>query len=274
MRSFVAMETLPEPAYVTYRLVTTDDVNMHIRLIRSRGSVWFDFPPGAANADLRIMHRRSDPESLIIDGSGERYLTPRAFFDPTWAGSYNAMRDGMFFWGYPVQPTVGGVPTPTPSPSPVPGMTTIAVESAATSTLYDISDAGVETCENGDPGRALNFKARRDPERYQLTYAVVDTARNLFCALRFTVHPTPASSLSDLEFYSEVNNYWVRTSGVFESISSNMRMIPVIVADPYMGATTQYHPHFDNADVKLRYRLVQMTFPSKSVAGYFTPPPS
>jgi hypothetical protein len=267
------MDALPQPAYIMYRLVTADDVDMHVVLLQGRSDVWFSFPKGAGTSDLRVFHRRSSAQSIIVGAAGKRYVTPRAFFDPSWPGAVNAMRDGMFFWGDAFQPGVTEVPTPSPSPSPPPGVRTIAVEEAATSTLYDVSDGGDATCENGDQGHALHLKARRDPERYQLTYAVVDIARNVFCTLRFSDQPSWKYLISDTEFYGEVGHYWVRMGGVFEIIQSEERMIPVVVADPYLGAITQYHEHFDNTDVKLPYSFVEMSFPSTEGDELFSPPP-
>ena len=116
------MDGLPQPPYVTYRLEGTGD-GFTIGLTVIDNKVWLAIRPGSRPAHWRLRHRTYDYASEIVDADdGQRYLSARSFFDPTWYGAYRALREGMLNAQDPAPPR----PSPdAPSPTPAPQLRTI-----------------------------------------------------------------------------------------------------------------------------------------------------
>jgi hypothetical protein len=90
-----AMKQLPEPAYVSYR-IDGQGSGLQVIPFTIRGQVWLAIGLGSTPSSWVLRHRTDDFKSEVIDVSADRrYVTQRSFFDPTWYGSYRALRDGM-----------------------------------------------------------------------------------------------------------------------------------------------------------------------------------
>lgn len=279
-----AMQNLPEPPYVTYRLVTETGTGLQVSLSVYDHEVWLSFAPGKNVAQWSVAHRAGDFRSLIIDADGRRYGTNRAFFDPTWDSAYHAMRTGMFF-DAPThsQPDQRAVPTPAPTFTPDPAFKTIAQAQVAVATLYTAQFRGVAKCPNGDAGRSLQFAARGDPMQYQLVGAVVDVPLHLFCVLMFTLPSLEGTPLTDVQFYGERDGYWLRTGGEFVRTTNKRISTDVGVGAPPLGPGVSDIPYNPNlppsittvvrSTLTLRYALTEMDFPQIVPDDFFIPPP-
>ncbi len=280
-----AMQALPQPPFVTYRLVTESDTGLQVSLEVHDHDVWLHFAPGKRVTTWSVAHRASDFRSLIVSDSGNDYVTNRAFFDPTWYSAYHAMRTGMFFDAPShTQPDQRAVPTPAPTFTPDSTLTTIAQTAAAVSTLYTARFRGVGKCPNGDPGRVLEFTPSGPAMQYQLTGAVVDVPAHLFCVMIFTLPSLDGTPLTDVQFYGERGGYWLRTGGEFIRTTSRVVTSPQIadISPPDVpGAAPQgvagIPPPNISSTVRttatLRYQLTKMAFPQIVPEDFFVPPP-
>lgn len=218
VRTVAAMQTMPEPAYVTYRLVTLDGGSIHLGMAVAEHELWIRVPPGNSSGTAwSVAYRTADSTSMVIDRTGQRYVSKRSFFDPTWYGAYRSIHHGILFLAQSSQgasqPTQRAIATPAPTPTPDPALAVIAVTSAD-SALYNVKDRGTVTCPNGDPGRALEFAAKGDAQTYQLSAAAVDDTNGLFCILRFTDADQRLGLTDTVEqYYDRVGVYWMCIGG-------------------------------------------------------------
>ncbi len=232
------MRDVRQPAFVDYVLTSRSD-GLVVDLTAIRHEVWLQIGSGTTPNVWTIEHRTRDFESALTDESGRAWLSPRAFFDPTWYGSLRALRDGMF--GY--QNRTAPLLAETPAPDTTPDLKVIAVESVMGAGLYDVADRGEATCANGDAGHALHLRSRERSNRHQLTDVIVDLRSMRFCMVRFSL-PSWIGFYGTLEQqYADVDGYWMQTGGVLDG---TLRVF---------GIST-HHGIW-------RYTLSAMTFPSQ-----------
>jgi hypothetical protein len=244
-----SMRALSQPQYLTYTM-TGEGNNLSIGLRVMRHLVWLEMVTGSAEfpSEWTIRHRTDDYASEITTYDGQRYVSTRAFFDPTWYGAFRALRDGMLMYQQTDAP-VSASATPTPGPSP--DLRTIAVVTVIGSNVYDVQDRGPATCVNGDPGHALHLVSREANPRHQLADVVVDLQNMHFCTMRFNVRESGFSGSVE-QHYGTVGGYWLQTDGVIET---GIRALGIMVA---RGA---WH-----------YQLTQMRFPNSIAAEAFLRP--
>src|SRR5215469_14883192 len=113
-----AMSDLPQPSYVTYRMVGEND-GMQVGLTVIDGNLWLSIGSGPDSSNWSVQHRTFDYKSIVADDdSGREYSTARSFFDPTWYGTERALRLGMLNSQDVAPPhMVKGDPTPAPGPT-------------------------------------------------------------------------------------------------------------------------------------------------------------
>lgn len=244
------MRELPQPPYVAYRLEgEADGLQIWIRVINHL--VWLNISGGSMPSRWDLHHRTDDYSSEIVDTMNHdfRYITQRSFFDPTWYGSYRALRDGML--GYQdVEAPVSSYATPGPSEPST--LKTIAVEKVMGPSIYDVQDAGTATCSNGDPGHALHLvPIERDPRR-QLTDVVVDIRSMRFCSIRYSWTNGDFHGVVE-QHYADVGGWWMQTDG---SIDGTLKSFGISM---HRGVW--------------RYQLTGMTFPRTLPAAAFVPDP-
>ena len=244
-----SMRALSQPQYLTYTLSGEGD-NLSIGLRVIRHLVWLEMVTGSANfpSDWSIRHRTDDYASEITTYEGQRLVSTRAFFDPTWYGAFRALRDGMLMYQQTDAP-VSASATPTPGPSP--DLRTIAVVTVMGSNVYNVEDRGAAACANGDPGHALHLVSREANPRHQLADVVVDLRNMHFCTMRFNVRESGFNGSVE-QHYGTVGGYWLQTDGVIET---GVRALGIMVA---RGA---WH-----------YQLTQMRFPNSIPAETFLRP--
>lgn len=245
-----SMRALSQPQYLTYTMSGEGD-NLSIGLRVIRHLVWLEMITGSAHfpSEWTIRHRTDDYASEITAyGGRQRYVSTRAFFDPTWYGAFRALRDGMLMYQQTDAP-VSASATPTPGPSP--DLRTIAVVTVMGSNVYNVEDRGTATCENGDPGHALHLVSREPDPRHQLSDVVVDLRNMHFCTMRFNVRESGFNGSVE-QHYDTVGGYWLQTDGIIET---GIRSLGVMVA----------HGSW-------RYRLTQMRFPSSITEEAFLRP--
>jgi hypothetical protein len=243
------MRALPQPQYVTYTMAGSGD-NLSIGLRVMRHLVWLEMITGSASfpSEWTIRHRTDDYASEITTYQGERLVSTRAFFDPTWYGAFRALRDGMLMYQQTDPPVSAGA-TPTPGPSP--DLRTIAVVTVIGSNVYKVEDRGAAACADGDPGHALHLVSREPDPRHQLADVVVDLRNMHFCTMRFNVRESGFSGSVE-QHYAYVGGYWLQTDGTIET---GIRTLGVMVGH---GAW--------------RYQLQQMHFPNAIAAETFLRP--
>ncbi len=281
LQTVAAMQVLPEPPYVTYRLVTLDGGSIHLGFLVSRHELWYTLPRGSSSGTAwSVAHRTSDSASMVIDRAGQRYVSNRSFFDPTWYGAYHSMHHGLFFLaqsnGGALQPTQRPVPTPAPTPTPNPSLRVIAVTNAD-SALYKVRDRGSATCPNGDPGHALEFDARGDPATYQLAAATVDTTNKLFCMIRFT-DPDQWLGItdSDEEYYGELGGYWIRVGGTIIRRTDPSRIgLSILFSLGLMSPMQQQMREgafMNTRTYNVQYQFTEIAFPQTEPDDFFVIP--
>lgn len=245
-----SMRALPQPRYLTYTIEGDGD-NLSIGLQVIRHLVWLQMitGPAAFPSQWAIRHRTDDYASEITDYNGERLVSTRAFFDPTWYGAFRALREGMLFYQQTDSP-VSAYATPTPGPSP--DLRTIAVVTVIGSNVYRVEDNGPATCADGDSGHALHLISREPDPRHQLTDVVVDLRNMHFCTMRFNVRESGFSGSVE-QHYGTVGGYWLQTDGVIET---GVRTLGIMV-----GHGTWH------------YQVSQLRFPRSIPAQTFFPPP-
>lgn len=248
-----AMDDVPQPAFVTYRLEGESD-NIHIGLQTARHQVWLRFASGLASTVWNVKHRTPDYESEIMDGDGDhRYVSQRSIFDPTWFGAFRALRDGML--GYQdVETGRNSLTIAQPTPAPDPSLKTIDVVSVIGPGTYAVQDRGPAACSNGDPGHALHLVSRRRDPRHQLTDVVVDLHSMRFCSIRYEWSSALWFNGTIEQDYANVHGYWMVTGGLLDG---TLRIL---------GIPTR---HF-----VWHYRLLDMAFPKDLPAAAFVADPT
>lgn len=245
--ALAAMRNLPEPAYVDDTLRGRGQ-GIAINLEVIRHLVWLGFTLGSGRSVWTMQHRTDDYATAIVDEHGRRYLSQRSFFDPTWYGTYRALRDGMLDYQdreKPIAPRA--IPTPDPS-----GLKTIAILSVMGPGIYHVRDAGPATCSNGDAGHALHLIARDHDPRHQLSGVVVDLRNMRLCSVRFALGAAFGFAGYVEQHYADVGGYWMQTGGV---IDGNLRLFGIAV----------HHGVW-------RYRLTGMNFPQRIASKTFAVP--
>ena len=275
--TFEAMQNLPQPPFVRYRLVTHNEEGLQVTLSIYNHDVWLSFRPGDVSSVWSVAHRSGDFASAVTDDSGNRYVTDRSFFDPTWYSAYHAMREGMFFDAPDsTQPAQHPIPTPRPSPVPDGGLQTITTV-ISNATLYSVRDGGSTTCPNGDAGHLLLFTPRGSRMQYQMSALIIDRVNHLFCEAAFALPSLDGTPLIDDQYYGELDGYWVRTGGRF------IRLTRVTISNetPYVpnepGDTDIDVPQIRSTYTQTRtlsYRFIDMSFPAFIPAELFTTPPN
>ena len=245
-----AMRELPQPSYVSYRLESRSD-GLQIALTTIRGSVWLYLEAGSTPSRWDMHHRTDDYETEVVNTLDQhRYVTQRSFFDPTWYGSFRALRDGML--GYQdVEAPLSSRPSPAPDPPTT--LKTIAVETVMGPGMYAVQDRGPATCSNGDAGHALHVVPRSHDPRHQLTDVVVDLGSMRLCTIRYS-WPSAFGFHGVVEqHYGEVGGYWMETGGLLDG---TLRAF---------GISTHHGVW--------HYRLTDMQFPLEVPASTFAPNP-
>jgi hypothetical protein len=252
--AIAAMDRVAQPPYVSYTL-EGESGNVHIGLQAQNHQVWLLFQHGGGTTTWHIQHRTEDYESQVIDGDGgKRYVSQRAFFDPTWFGAYRALRDGMLGFQNATPPRSSLSITALASPTPAAAVKTIATISVIGPNIYTVEDRGPATCANGDPGHALHLTPRRRDARHQLSDVVVDLNSMRFCTIRFKWSEEVWFNGIVEQHYADVGGYWVINGGVLDG---TLRVL---------GVTTG---HF-----VWTYRLTDTVYPQQIPDAAFVPDPS
>ncbi len=91
------MDGLRQPRYLAYRLESSSE-GLHLDVWADRhGQVWLRGHDDWTTDAWTLRHRTFDYLSEIVHISdGQRFVTQRSFFDPTWYGAVRALRLGMF----------------------------------------------------------------------------------------------------------------------------------------------------------------------------------
>ncbi|MDQ2865421.1 MAG: hypothetical protein M3R51_04290 [Candidatus Eremiobacteraeota bacterium] len=234
------MSDLPQPAYVSYGLESQSD-GLQIALITVQHLLWLSIESGSSPSHWLLRHRTNDYASEVVNiGDNRRYVTHRSFFDPTWYGSYRALRDGML--GYQdIEKPLSELST-APAAAPPTILKTIAVTAVMGPGIYDVHDNGTATCNNGDPGHALHLTPRTSDPKRQLTDAVVDLTSMRFCTIRYSWPSGFGFHGTVEEHFSSVGGYWMQTDGILDG---TLRAFGI----------SMHHGIW-------RYRLTNMQFPS------------
>lgn len=247
-QALAAMRDLPQPANVAFTLEAKSN-GVKIALTSDHEHrVWLGLAPGSEDVVWHERHRTQDYETEIVQQDGTRWVSARSFFDPTWYGTYRALREGMLGSQDEAPPVVARA---TPSPLPE-GLKVIAVTSVMGSGIYSVSDAGAEMCTNGHPGHAVNLKARSSPQERQLTHATIDLTNMRFCALRFSVTSIVGFGGYVEQHYGDVGGYWMVTDG---QLSGHLRVMGLALAGG-----------------DWRFKLSGVTFPEQFAADTFERP--
>jgi hypothetical protein len=240
-----AMENLPQPSYVSYRMDGTPD-GFQIGLIVQGGNLWLNFGKGSTPSHWSLQHRTYDYRSELVDAvDGKRYTTSRSFFDPTWYGAYRALHEGMLGAQDPAPPRSQGN---TPTPPPV--LRTIAIESVMGTGTYHIEDRGDAPCANGSGGRALHVWSVQRNVLHQLSDVIVEQQSMRFCMMRFSVADTFGFHGIVEQHFADVGGYWMQTDGL---IDGTLRVAGISVRHG-----------------KWRYNLTDMQFPADISDSRFT----
>lgn len=244
-----AMRQLPQPAYVSFR-VEGQGEGLQVIPFTIRGQVWLSIGAGSLPSSWVLRHRTDDFKSEVVDVYADRrYVTQRSFFDPTWYGSYRALRDGML--GYQdIEAPISSYATPGPDQPTT--LKTIAVETVIGPSIYAVDDRGAAACENGNPGHALHLTPRTSDPRRQLTDVVVDTTSMRFCTIRYS-WSNGGFTGSVEQHYADTGGYWMQTDG---SLDGKLR------ETPFSSHRGIWH-----------YRLTNMQFPKSLPASAFVPNP-
>jgi len=244
-----AMRQLPEPSYISYRL-EGEGQGLQVVPFTLRSQVWLSIGPGSLPSNWILRHRTDDYKSEVIDEWGDRrYVTQRSFFDPTWYGSYRALRDGML--GYQdVEAPISSYATPAPDRPTT--LKIIAMETVMGPSIYEVEDRGSATCPNGDAGHALHLTPRTSDPRRQLTDVVVDVPSMRFCTVRYSWANGGFHGVVE-QHYAQIGGYWMQTDGVLD------------------GTLREFG--FSTHHGIWRYRLTDMQFPKDMPVEAFEPDP-
>src|SRR5947208_2194220 len=102
-----------QPKFESFNIHARSD-GLAVKLTIQNHYVWLGIHSGDEPNSWQIRHRTDDYASEIIDADSQRYVTGRSFFDPTWYGTYRALRDGMLNY-QDVEKPVSARETPAPA---------------------------------------------------------------------------------------------------------------------------------------------------------------
>jgi hypothetical protein len=185
-RAVTQMRSHPEPAFATYDAsisgldCSAEKAGFTCTLGKSTAQSEAPFSVDLRQSDGRVALRREGRTVVFGDST---------FLNATWPGVDALIRHGFTGMGN-AAPSTPAPLVEAPSALPV-----IAVVSTLSVANYNVYDAGVATCPNGDAGHALRLAARHDPLRYPLTGATVDLRTGDLCALRFNANVNAAGGL-------------------------------------------------------------------------------
>lgn len=235
----VAMSDLPQPSYVTYRMVGEND-GMQVGLTVIDGNLWLSIGKGPDSSSWSVQHRTFDYKSIVSDDEeGTQYTTVRSFFDPTWYGTERALRLGMLN-SQDAAPPRHTQEDPTPPPGPV--LRTIAVATVMSPSIYNVEDRGPAACANGAAGRALHVWSKARNVMHQLSDVTVDLSSMRFCMMRYSIADTFGYHGIVEQHFASVGGYWMQTDGLLDGTVR------------FMGFS-MHHGIW-------RYRLADMRFPA------------
>lgn len=207
-----ATSSRPQPAFESSVLRSQDD-GLSIKLFVRNHFVWLGIGRGRGPSVWQLRHRTDDYATEIIDEDAKRYVTARSFFDPTWYGTYRALRDGMLNY-QDVEPPVSASATPTPAQAS--SMREIAAIHVMGPTIYALEDRGLQACPNGGPGHALHLVARDRAPQHQLSDVVINTQTQEFCLLRYGVRDAFGFHGVVEQHFADVGGYWTLTDGFID----------------------------------------------------------
>ncbi len=208
-----ATSSRAQPAFESADLHSRS-AGLSVRLFKHDHFVWLGFQGGNEPSSWQIRHRTDDYASEIIDENGTRYVSGRSFFDPTWYGTYRALRDGMLFYQDIEKPLSA---RETPAPLAATSMREIAAVHVMGSTIYRLEDRGQQACPNGNPGRAIHTVAHDRAPQHQLSDVIVNLQTNEFCMLRFGVRRDAFGFHGIVEqHFADVGGYWTLTDGIID----------------------------------------------------------
>jgi D-alanyl-D-alanine carboxypeptidase len=240
-RSLRVMDGLRQPKYLAYRMESSSEGLAIYLWANPQGLVWLRGHDGSSPDAWTLRHRTFDYMNEIIHVSdGQRFLSPRAVFDPTWYGAVRAMRLGMFLPGKQ-PPAAPRESTEQPQDTALKAIGSVSVMGPA---LYNIEDRGAKPCPNGQPGHALHFTSRDDDYLHQLSDVVIEVSSARFCVVTFLGRGAGSVVTSGTfeQHYADVNGYWLQTDGVLDGMWQSS-----VLSRKRHGVW--------------RYRLVDMTFP-------------
>src|SRR5581483_10238535 len=81
-----ATSSRAQPVFETSTLHSHDE-GLPVKLIVRNHFVWLGIGSGNGPNTWQLRHRTDDYATEIIDENGNRYVTARSFFDPTWYGT-------------------------------------------------------------------------------------------------------------------------------------------------------------------------------------------
>ena len=252
-RAVIAMNDLPVPPYVTYRLESTGaGAGVHIQTERCT-TLYINFESNSVRWTVR--GRTSDGLAEIVDADGARNIVG---FDSTWAETYRQLRSGALR-DYRNRCTPPALHAPEPlsvDAKPEPAVRVIGTIRAIGPGIYRAEDRGAVACENGDPGRALHLTSRTNNRRQQLTDVIVDERSLRFCMVRFGARLGEGVAVDGVyeQHFADVGGFFVQTSGSVE------------LTERIAGISTKHGIS--------RYRLLDIAFPRSLPLETFAPTPN
>ncbi|GAC1392433.1 MAG: hypothetical protein NVSMB31_10590 [Vulcanimicrobiaceae bacterium] len=245
-----AMSALREPAYVTYTL-EAQSLGLRVDFTHDQAHrIWLNIHSSQLDNTWQLRHRTDDFASEIVDEAGKRYVSKRAFFDPTWYSAYHALRDGMLNY-QPPERALSTLATPVPETAST--LHSIGMVNVMGPTIYQIVDRGAAVCPQGNAGHALHLISRDRLPSHQLSDVIIDEATHRFCMIRFSIADAFGFHGVIEQYYGETaNGYWLQTGGLMDG---TMRAFGI----------SMHHG-------KWRYRLTHMQFPSSIADDAFALP--
>lgn len=199
---------LTEPANATYT------VDVHVanarflrkRMENARAETAFEMgdPAGKAQDSFAAAYRDSDDLTAIQVPNGGWATQTNPFLNPTWTGIADWMKYGIDgrpasqHASHALQTVSSSTPTRETAP---PTITVVSVMGLA---YYNVFDAGIGHCANGDPGHAVHLVARRNAHDHALTGATIDLRTHRLCMIqigfpRLSAGPLEANGLVDAD---------------------------------------------------------------------------
>ncbi len=207
-----ATSSRAQPAFESSTLHSQDD-GLPVKLFVRNHFVWLGIGSGSGPSAWQLRHRTDDYATEIIDENGKRYVTARSFFDPTWYGTYRALRDGMLNYQDVEQPVSAGA---TPVPQEPSSLRQIAAIHVMGPTIYRLEERGAQACPNGSPGHALHLVARDRAPQHQLSDVIINVQTQEFCMLRYGVRDAFGFHGIVEQHFGDVGGYWTLTDGIID----------------------------------------------------------